>query len=294
MEKINIGNIERYIELNNELAIEDPYVLKIIKDEYLKDNSKNIELEYTNIFILHCSGEDIGFLEITNEADMAMIETIYIKSQHRSCSAYKNMLKFIEEYYYNTNIKRIMFIGLNDNADLMEALKDTGFIMEKEHIQMEKYIGDLSRENIKINSRTFYEIANEKWLYNFMEGCMEEGIFSYKEEEVDELTHLDSDLVFVLYEGNNPIGYIVSYINEKRNKQENKNVIYIEEIAILKEFRNKGYGYKLIKFVLDKGRHYGMEIGRLHVYRHNVKAHRLYKKLGFNEIKSIGHWVKAL
>jgi ribosomal protein S18 acetylase RimI-like enzyme len=37
-----------------------------------------------------------------------------------------------------------------------------------------------------------------------------------------------------------------------------------------------------------------MDIGRLHVYRHNEKAYRLYKKLGFDEIKSIGHWIKAL
>jgi len=151
-----------------------------------------------------------------------------------------------------------------------------------------------SKMNLEVEYKTLYEIGDEKWIYNFIKECMEGNIFSYKLEEINELIHINSDLIFVLYENNQPIGFIISYINEKRNKQENKNVIYIEEIAILNEFRNKGYGRKVIEFVLDKGMNKGMDIARLHVYRHNEKAYRLYKKLGFNEIKSIGYWIKDL
>lgn len=294
MKKLTLDNIERYIELNNELSFEDPYVLKTTKDEFLKTNMENIKSEFLDIFVLSCSSEDIGFVEIFKETDIAIVETIYVKKQYRDYHIYRNMLEFVHEYYSNTNIKRIEFTGLNDKGCLTEALKDSGFIMGKEHIQMEKAIQDLSSENIRMDSKTFYEIGDKKWIYNFMKECMEESIFNYKEEEIDELTHANSDLVFVLFESNKPIGFIISYINEKRNKQENKKVIYIEEIAVLKEYRNKGYGFKLIEFILDKGRSNGMYIGRLHVYRHNEKAYGLYKKLGFDEIKSIGHWAKLL
>jgi len=157
---------------------------------------------------------------------------------------------------------------------------------------MEKIISKLSKINLEIEYKTLYEIGDEKWIYNFIKECMEGSIFSYKLEEINELIHINSDLIFVLYENNQPIGFIISYINEKRNKQENKNVVYIEEIAILKEYRNKGYGCKAIEFVLDKDN--GMDIARLHVYRHNEIAYRMYKKLGFNEIKSIGYWIKVL
>lgn len=290
MEKLALESIERYIELNNGLAYEDPYVLKITKNEFLKEQIENLKSGCLDIFILSNDKEDIGFIECSKEDNIAIIEKIYVRKQYNN--TYRNMLEFIHKHYCDTNIRKLKFIGVNDKPELNEALKDVGYAMEKEHIQMEKTITALSERNFAINNKTFYEIGDEKWVYNFIKECLEGSPVSYTEEEINELTHINSDLVFVIYENNQPIGFMISYINEKRNKQENKNVIYIEEIAILKEFRNRGYGCKVLKHILDKGRNSGMDIARLHVYRHNETAYRLYKKLGFNEIKNIGHWAK--
>lgn len=294
MEKLTLDNVERYIILNNELALEDPYVLKITKNEFLDKYMENLKLGSIDIFILSNNKEDIGFVELYKDVDTAIIEEIYIRKQYSNYDTYKSMLEFVHKYCCDTNVKRVKFIGVNDKEDLIEVLKDVGYIMEKEHIQMEKTISKLSKTNLTLDFRTFHKIGDEKWIYNFMKECMEGSVFSYKVEEINELTHINSDLIFVFYENSQPIGFIISYINEKRNKQENKNVIYIEEIAILKEFRNKGYGFRSLEFVLNKGKDKGMDIGRLHVYRHNEKAYRLYKKLDFNEIKSIGYWNKIL
>ncbi|MCM1989402.1 GNAT family N-acetyltransferase [Oceanirhabdus seepicola] len=294
MEKLSLENIEKYIVLNNELAFEDPYVLKITKDEFLEKHTQDLKLGCIDIFILSNNKEDIGFVELSKDVDTVIIEEIYVRKQYNNYNAYKSMLEFVHKCYCDSNIRRVKFIGVNDKADLIEGLKDIGYRMEKEHIQMEKIISKLSKRNLTIDYRTFYEIGDEKWIYNFMEKCMEGSNFSYKVEEINELIEKNSDLIFVLYENNQPIGFIISYINEKRNKQQNMNVIYIEEIAILKEFRNKGYGFRVIESVLNKGKNSGMDIARLHVYRHNEKAYRLYEKIGFNEIKSIGHWNKIL
>lgn len=292
MEKITLDNIERYIILQNELALEDSYVLRITKNEFLEKHIENLKLGYMDIFTLYNNKEDIGFIELSKDVDTAIIEEIYIRKQYSNYNTYKRILEFVHKYYCNTNIRGVKFTGVNDKLELIEVLKDVGYEMEKEHIQMEKTISKLSKRNITIDYRTFYEIGDEKWIYNFMKECMKGSFFSYQVEEINELIHINSDLIFVLYENNQPIGFMISYINEKRNKQENKNVVYIEEIAILKEYRNKGYGCKAIEFVLDKDN--GMDIARLHVYRHNEIAYRLYKKLGFNEIKSIGYWIKVL
>lgn len=290
MEKVTLDSLERYITLKNELAFEDPYVLKITISEFLEKHMEKLELGCMDIFILSNNKEDIGFIELSKDVDTATIEEIYVRKQYRNNNTYKSMLEFADKYYCNTNISGVKFITVNDKPDLIEALKDVDYEMEKEHIQMEKIISKLPKRSLTMEYRTFYEIGDEKWIYNFMKECMKDSFFNYRAEEVHELTHINSDLAFVLYEKDQPIGFMISYINEKRNKQENKNVVYIEEIAILKEFRNKGYGCKAIEFVLDKNN--DMDIARLHVYRHNEIAYKLYKKLGFNEIKSIGYWVK--
>ncbi|MTI65377.1 MAG: GNAT family N-acetyltransferase [Firmicutes bacterium] len=95
----------------------------------------------------------------------------------------------------------------------------------------------------------------------------------------------------MFYKENKPLGFIIAHINEQRNKQQNKKVIYIEEVGIFKQFRNKGYGKQIIKFIINKGKDKGMKLARLHVYRDNEVAHKIYKKLGFFKVKSIGHWI---
>lgn len=292
MEKLTLNNIERYITLNNELAILDPYVLNMTKEEFLAENKDKLEME-KDIFVLNCDGEDIGFAEFSKDADTSAIEKIYVKNKY-DYNKYKNILEFAHNYYFDIGLKKIKLTELNDKTDLIKALKETGYIIGKEHIQMEKSICDLHKQNSVINCKTFYEIREEKWVYDFVKECMEGSVLSYNEDEISELAHINSDTVFVFYNGTQPIGFIISYINEKRNKQEGKNVIYIEEIAVLKNFRSKGYGQKVIELVLDKGKNYGMDTARLHVYRHNENAYRLYKKLGFNEVKSIGYWTRDL
>lgn len=294
MEKLTIENIERYLDLNNELVFEDPYVLKTTKDEFLDKYLENLKSGSIEIFILSYYKEDIGFIEIYKNDNIAIIEKIYARKEYSNYKTYKNMLEFIHEYYCNTNIGKVEFVGVNDRFDLIQALEDDGYKMGKEHIQMEKEIVRLCKNDLTIEYKTFYEIDDKKWIFNFIKECMKGSVLNYKAEEINELTHINSDLIFVLYENNKPIGFVISYINEKRNKQENKKVVYIEEIAILKEFRNKGYGRKTIEFVLDKGKKRGMDIARLHVYRHNETAYSLYKKLGFNEIKSIGYWYLSI
>ena len=60
------------------------------------------------------------------------------------------------------------------------------------------------------------------------------------------------------------------------NKDDN---ILLDEIYIEQEYRNKGIGTDIIKNVINEN-----DIIYLWVYKENVKAISLYKKLGFNVI----------
>jgi len=54
-------------------------------------------------------------------------------------------------------------------------------------------------------------------------------------------------------------------------------------IAIAKEFRNMGLGYKLISMLLEYARSSGFKIIKLTVYSNNGAGIHLYEKLGFKE-----------
>lgn len=285
-----VKNIERYIELNNDLSFEDPYNLKVDKTSFLKDNEENIAENKLSIYIKTYENKDIGFIQtFKNSQNIVFVEKIFLRKDFRNKKNYKEMLDFVISLNDDANIK---FIGVNDKKDLFEALREKGFYMEKEHVQMEKESFEFEERFSFDKIRTFSEVGDTKWIFDFMKECMKKSIFNYSVDEVDNLVKSKNDLCLVFYMDNRPIGFITAFINEKRNAQQNKKVIYIEEIAINTIYRNKGFGRAAINHILNLGLEKGMDTGRLHVYRDNIKAYKLYRKLRFKEVKSIGHWVK--
>jgi ribosomal protein S18 acetylase RimI-like enzyme len=66
----------------------------------------------------------------------------------------------------------------------------------------------------------------------------------------------------------------------------------IYSLAIDKEYRNKGYGYKLLKDLLFRGQESGVKKSYLQVMLNNTAAMHLYKKTGFKEIYKYHYMVK--
>ncbi|MFW9922600.1 MAG: GNAT family N-acetyltransferase [Candidatus Thorarchaeota archaeon] len=65
-----------------------------------------------------------------------------------------------------------------------------------------------------------------------------------------------------------------------------KNTIYIDKVGVKKDFRGKGFGKNLMKFALkiaEKNRYQNV---MLEVVKKNYRAINLYKKLGFQIIKT--------
>ena len=62
----------------------------------------------------------------------------------------------------------------------------------------------------------------------------------------------------------------------------NSNEIYIDSLYVIPEYRNRGIASSLIKATIEKYRKIGKPFGLL-VEPHNIKAHKLYKELGFKD-----------
>ena len=290
-EQLDTANIKRYIKLNNDYSLEDPYILKKTEREFLKENKSKLRSKKLLIFVLTYQQKDVGFIKLSCNDKTIYIEELFIKQSYRKLKTYKELLDIkdlIDDYNYYNLIK---YVGVNDKKNLINAFYNFNYYMEKEHIQMEKRIYNKYDINFKIEKKSFSDLKNSKWIYNFMKESMSTKSINYKYKEIEELTEKIDDLCFVFYKDGIPLGFVVSLINKQRNKQQKQKVIYIEELAVHEKFRNSGYGKQILKFVINKGKDKGMNLARLHVYKDNWVAYKLYQNLGFNEVKSIGHWV---
>lgn len=111
--------------------------------------------------------------------------------------------------------------------------------------------------------KTFMEASNFakiEYYDVFKEGFQTKDIFLYK---------------INLFKEN--IG-IVWFIKEK-------NWGFIGDFLIYKEYRGNKYGYNTLILLEYKAKEYGIKELRLGVFRHNVKAIKLYLKVGYNILK---------
>jgi len=100
----------------------------------------------------------------------------------------------------------------------------------------------------------------------------------------------DKDGFFVAEEEDKIAGFAASdanWINLKGEK-----ILEIHEIFVLKEFKRKGVGDRLLEKVFEYGIRQGRKSVELWVGKTNFHAMRFYEKFGFKKIGEKGKWVK--
>lgn len=294
IDRINCDGIERFIRLNHIQAREDPYVLRLVKQAFLNENRAQVENGRMRICILtDNSGVDMGYALLNRVGKGLFAEEIFIIKAYRSLENCIELLDHIRKMHKAEGSESTRFIGLLNQDSFTDALKKTGFILEKEHIQMELAVdsGDGLQEAAGIVMKSFIPTETYLDIYNYMQECLAGSINNYTPEEVKERIEDEKGFVHQLYMGEEPVGFCISFINEQRNKQEHRKVFYIEQIAIHGKYRSKGYGFRSMRALIELAKRKGCGVVRLHVYRSNVIAYKLYNNLGFEDIKCIGHWV---
>lgn len=243
------------------------------------------------IYILTEETKDIGFIKIDIANDLAILDNIYLLPEHKSDQNVQLLLQQAKATLRDIGSRTLKYIGLLQQSELVEVLMMHGFNLNKEHIQMEKVLSsskDLLLDS-NFNVRRLLDYTDIKWVLDFMNECM--GVANYSLSEIQPLISTKNDLACVIYYNTLPIAFVIAEINEKRNLQEHKSVIYLEQIAVHPAFRQQGFATKSINYIQSIGFQRGMTTARLHVYRHNTAAYNLYQKLGYIPVKSIGHWV---
>ena len=84
---------------------------------------------------------------------------------------------------------------------------------------------------------------------------------------------------YLLRKNNNPIGFINFAIEEKKNSKDK--IGSMDLLGIDKNNQKKGYGLILIEYALKKLKELNVSEVFLIVNKENIKAQRVYEKIGF-------------
>lgn len=82
---------------------------------------------------------------------------------------------------------------------------------------------------------------------------------------------------------NRPIGYLLCQIRTRKENafQYEKKLIHIDQIAVHKEFRQRGVGRKLVQQAFDLAEKMNVHEVQLDHWGKNQRAHAFFKQLGF-------------
>lgn len=113
--------------------------------------------------------------------------------------------------------------------------------------------------------------------------------FNYRPRTVEEMKYallempwFQQERVFSAFLKNQPVGYVITGIDESLNKEKAVRYGWILDIGVLKPFRRRGIGAMLMLHGMRILRTYGLEEALLYVDDMNpTGAIKLYEKLGF-------------
>jgi ribosomal protein S18 acetylase RimI-like enzyme len=107
------------------------------------------------------------------------------------------------------------------------------------------------------------------------------GSCKYKEEDILNKLKDKNTPIYVAEEDDKFLGYLLCEIIEINEANRNKmKVMYIDDIAVKKEFRGKHIGEALFYFVKEEAKRLNCYEITLRIYEGNESAMSFYKKMG--------------
>lgn len=264
----------------DECKICDNFLTLLIQDERKYDNTIDENFVVSNYFINMIKGENIlllyknenkpiGYIFAKKINNKYLIDGLYIDINFRNKGIATKLIKEIIREIYLFGDYEIFINVLKKNKVAVNLYKNNGFIVEQEdelkfYMCYNKYklenasIKDIERiKKYKLN--TIFEYAKDldkeevEKINNYVNKTITKQICEYKNIVLNNIV-------------------IGSFLITK-----NENSLLLDEIFIEKQYRNKGIGTSIIKGVVSKSNNNVY----LWVYKDNIKAIKLYKKLGF-------------
>lgn len=284
--------IKNFLELNNDEKI---LALEFIKENENTDLSlSQIEKELTDkiynygegILFYFDENEVVGKVSVILEV-VDKLETIYINKV--VCPNYNkkilrelinNSLVFANKY----NARKVLLGIRSDN--LLKLAQDIGLKRSYSSFNMvlnnREKVNDvldkirLSKENIE----EYVDVYNK----SFMD--MPHGTYIEIEEAKSYLKNKnDNEDYFIVLDKGESIGFLNTIIKDKKA---------FFDIGLIKEYRGKGYGKKILETAIQFLNEKQVEEICLTVIEKNSIAYEMYKKRGFKVYNKLSDWIELM
>jgi len=136
-------------------------------------------------------------------------------------------------------------------------------------------VEELSQMSVQTFSETFAKDNTKENMKSFLDNSYNVQVLS------EELKNSNSKFYF-LVDNDKKMGYLK--IKLEADMIEQKNILEIERIYLLKEYQNHGFGGSLMKYAQDAAIDLHRDGICLGVWENNFKAQRFYKRQGFKKI----------
>ena len=181
----------------------------------------------------------------------------------------------------------------SSEQDRIELLEELGFGRVRVFSLMEMDLADLS-ENIGENKQVTIrhldkQLEDDIKLFNWLDNESFKEHFNYRPDTVEETRHSllsspyfkEQEIFFAVLDGRS-VGYVGAGIDEKYNLEKNARAGEIFTIGVLRDYRRKGVGVRLMLHGLETLKARGMTTAILGVDDSNpTRAIMLYQKVGF-------------
>lgn len=291
---------EAYVRIYN-AAFSDYDDIRTMTVEEMKKNEASPSFSEVGILFAEWNGETAGmvdaYVDKLREEEKGFIQSLAVLPGFRRKGIARALVKKALESLKNRNMKFAEAWAQSGRQGCIHIFESFRFKSIRCTSMMKKSLGGIPSgigENMKIDLREMQLKNNDDIaLLNRLDNEAFREHFNYRPRSIEETKYnlLESPwfqnqkAFFAVFEAQ-PVGYIITAIDVKLIEEKGDKYGWIWDIGVLKPFRRKGIGIRLMIQGLQVLKGQGMEDALLYVDDQNpTGAIKLYEKTGFRVMR---------
>jgi len=269
--------------------------------EDMLQSEKSPTFDATGMFIAELDGEPVGIVNAhvdkMREEKKGFIRMLGVVPEHRRRGVGRALAEKAVESLKERGMQTVEASAVVGKPEATELWKSMGFQSVRIFSLMKRGLENIPSdigENKDVTQQTFRKGSMEDLkLLNWLSNEAFKEHYNYRPDSIEETRYFleqdpifkDQEWLFTLLE-NTPVGYVGAGVDEKYNKEKGTKAGWILSIGVLKPYRLKGVGTRLMIEGMKLLKSKGMTEALLGVDDQNpTKAIKLYEKTGFTVLR---------
>ena len=281
-----------------------------ISVEDMLKSEESPAFDATGIFIAELDGEPVGivnaYVDKMRQEKKGFIRMLGVAPEYRRRGIGRALAEKALESFKERGMKTVEASGVMGKPEAIGLWESMGFERVRVFSLMKSGLEKIPMsvgENRDVQFRKFRKGSLEDLkLINWLSNETFSEHYNYRPDTVEETRYfLEEDPIFkeqewlFTYLENKPVGYVGVGIDQKYNEEKNTKAGWILSIGVLKPYRLKGIGTRLMIEGMRLLKARGMTEALLGVDDQNpTKAIKLYEKVGFKATRKDIAYEKAI